>query len=102
MVPALRQFLILSILAGVGGGSKKTPEPTPAPKATTTALPAAAAQAAVDMGGDGKLDPNDPKHGTRKLMGLDAPVYVDGAQVAVFRAGEMPALQAIQLEGAGK
>lgn len=36
-----------------------------------------------------KLDPNDPKHGTRKLMNLDAPVYVDGVQVGVLRYGDL-------------
>src|SRR5262249_54499506 len=31
-------------------------------------------------------------HGTRKLRGVDLPVYVDGAQVAVLRYGELPPL----------
>jgi hypothetical protein len=31
-------------------------------------------------------------HGTRKLRGLDLPVYVDGAQTAVLRYGEVPKL----------
>jgi hypothetical protein len=45
------------------------------------------------------LAPNDPKHGTRKLMGLDAPVFVDGTQVGVLRYGEMPVIPGRTLEG---
>jgi hypothetical protein len=80
--------------------SKKTPEPAPVAKSP---VPAAAAKAAQDVDEDHpKLDPNDPKHGTRKLIGLDAPVFVDGTQVAILRAGEMPVIPAIELEGGGK
>ncbi len=95
--------------------SKKTPEPVSAP--TSAAKPAdtvaqaqadekkaqAAARAAANEFGDGKLDPNDPKHGTRKLMGLDVAVYVDGKQAGVLRYGELPtSMNAIDLEGGGK
>jgi len=77
--------------------SKKTPEPTPQKSAPVVA------KGAGEVDPSGKLmDPNDPKHGTRKLMGLDVPVYVDGAQIAVFRFGEMPAMNAIVLEGGAK
>ena len=86
---------------GVVACSKKAPEPTAvqAAPAAAPAVPPAAAKAAEDVGGDGKLDPNDPKHGTRKLMGLDAPVFVDGKQVGVLRFGEMPTMEPIVLEG---
>ncbi len=80
--------------------SKKAAEPTKGvdPKATTP-VATAAAKTDDNAGGDGKLDPNDPKHGTRKLKGLDTPVYVDGAQVAVLRAGELPQMPSHTLEG---
>lgn len=81
--------------------SRKPAEPAPtadAPKA----VPAKVETKAASVGGDGKLDPNDPSHGKRKLMGLDTPVYVDGVQVAVLRAGEMPSLPALTLEGGSK
>src|SRR5215207_8209556 len=102
-----RMLLTITLLAGVFACSKKTPEPTPAPSGgaggqTNAALPPAAAKAASDVGADGKLDPNDPKHGTRKLMGLDAPVFVDGAQTSVLRYGELPPIKAIALEGGGR
>ena len=50
-------------------------------------------------GGDGKLDPADARHGTRKLLNLDAPVYVDGEQVAVLRWGDLPSMPFEMLEG---
>jgi hypothetical protein len=40
---------------------------------------------------DGQFNPND-KHGSRRLMGLDVPVYVDGDQQGVLRAGDMAPL----------
>jgi hypothetical protein len=88
------------VMAGVAlmACSRKPAEPAPvatAPKAVPAKTETASA------GGDGKLDPNDPSHGKRKLMGLDTPVYVDGVQVAVLRAGEMPSIPTIQMEGAG-
>jgi hypothetical protein len=101
MVGTLRRCAIVGVLAGVVACSKKAPEPTAAP-APVASPPPAAAKAAEAVGGDGKLDPNDPKHGTRKLMGLDAPVYVDGKQMAVLRFGEMPTMEAIVLEGGAK
>lgn len=83
-------LLALTVLSGTVACSKKTPEPTAAttPVVAKPVLPAATlAEKAVAA--EGMLDPNDPKHGTRKLMGLDAPVYVDGVQAGVFRAGEL-------------
>ena len=91
--------MIAGVFASALACSKKTPEPTAGAKA---ALPPAAVAAAAAIGGDGRLDPNDPKHGTRRLIGLDTPVYVDGKQIAVLRAGEIPALTPIELEGGGR
>lgn len=102
VVGIARQMVVAGVLFGALACSKRTPEPASEVKAATPALPPAAAAAAAAVGGDGRLDPNDPKHGTRKLIGLDAPVYVDGTQVAVLRAGEMPVLTPIELEGGGK
>ncbi|MBX3260281.1 MAG: hypothetical protein KIS78_17245 [Labilithrix sp.] len=102
MVGLLRPLMIAGVLTSALACSKKTPEPTAGAKSAPRAVPPAAAAAAAAIGGDGKLDPNDPKHGTRRLMGLDAPVYVDGKQVAVLRAGEIPALTPIELEGGGR
>lgn len=87
--------------------SKKTAEPK---KSVIAAPPSPAAEAKAQaeaegkgsVGGDGKLDPNDPKHGQRKLMGLDTPVYVDGAEVAVLRFGDMAPIKAEELEGGAK
>jgi hypothetical protein len=81
--------------------SRKAPEPTvtgaaakaPAAKADTTSS---------SVGADGRLDPNDPAHGKRKLMGLDTPVFVDGTELAVLRAGEMPAIPTIVTESGSK
>ena len=90
--------MLLGVVVSALACSKKAPEPAPA---TEKATAAAAKAEPATVGGDGKLDPNDPKHGTRKLMGLDTPVYVDGTQVAILRAGELPPIPAIELEGAG-
>jgi hypothetical protein len=103
MTRSLRHLMLLgAVMATTVACSKKTPEPTPVTSAPAPALPPAAAKAAQDVGGDGKLDPNDPRHGTRKLIGLDTPVFVDGVQVAVFRYGELPMIPEIELEGGAK
>src|SRR5687767_10051382 len=74
-------LVVLSVLASVSlACSKKTTRTTPGPVAKVVTI--------TDEPG-AKLDPNDPKHGTRKLMNLDAPVYVDGAQVGVLRYGDL-------------
>jgi hypothetical protein len=85
--------------------SKKAPEPTKT-VATAPVLPVAKALAAAEefekaaKSGDGKLvDPNDPKHGARKMMGLDVGVFVDGAQVSVLRYGDLPSIPSRTLEG---
>jgi hypothetical protein len=82
--------------------SKKTPEPALAVVTAPTAERAEKIAAPTDGAGAGALDPKDPKHGTRKLMGLDTPVFVDGVQSAVLRAGELPTLPAITLEGGAR
>jgi hypothetical protein len=68
---------------------KRTPEP-----AKSAAAPVSTVKLPVD---EGKLDPNDPKHGSRKLLNLDAPVYVDGVQRGVFRYGDLPAMHPTML-----
>lgn len=97
MGPVTR-LVVLGVLVGSLACSKKTPEPT---AVVAKAAPAATTKA-PEVSPDGKLEPNDPKHGTRKLMGLDAPVFVDGAQVAVLRHGEMPVMSVITTEEGGK
>lgn len=80
---SLRSFIVVvSVLASVSLACSK--------KATRAPAPAPIAKAVtIDDEPGAKLDPNDPKHGTRKLMNLDAPVYVDGAQVGVLRYGDL-------------
>src|SRR5689334_9357748 len=103
MVVSLRKLVLIGVVgAGVVACSKKTPEPTASMTTVAATPPPAAGKAAQDVGGDGKLDPNHPKPGTRKLTGLDAPVYVDGVQSAVLRFGELPAIPVTQLEGNGR
>ena len=87
--------------------SKKVPEPSKAVAVTKTDKPAdiAKKEVAADEAartGEGKLDPNDPKHGQRKLMGLDTPVFVDGVQVAVLRYGDLTNVKPEELEGGAK
>lgn len=84
-----------ALVVSVVGCSKKTPEPTKAVSAPAFANASALAEAqkadeAAKNGGDGKLDPNDPKHGARKMMGLDVGVFVDGVQASVLRYGDLP------------
>lgn len=94
-LPLQSLFTVVALTALVGGCSKKTPEPTKtvapvAVPATTTAK--ATDDRAQATSGEGKLDPNDPSHGKRKLMGLDVGVYVDGVQTSVLRYGDMPSI----------
>lgn len=87
-------LLTCVVLSALVGCSKKTPE-----RAPNQVQPVEKTAARASVGGDQKLDPNDPKHGTRRLMGLDTPVYVDGVQVAVLRYGDMPSFAHDTLEG---
>jgi hypothetical protein len=83
---SLRAFLPVLLLVGVAACSKRTPEP-----ARAVAAPSKA-----------DLPPDDARHGTRKLMGLDTPVFVDGVQAGVLRFGEMPPVAAIEMPGGSK
>ncbi len=76
------------------GCSRRAPE-----RHEENAAKPAPAPTVTDGPGSGTLEPNDPRHGTRKLMNLDAPVFVDGAQVAVLRYGDLPAIPHTMLEG---
>lgn len=102
-----RAGTITLLVGALASCSKRTPPPTrdltaavAKPIAPAAQTSTAATQASV--GGDGKLDPNDPKHGTRRLMGLDTGVFVDGVQVAVLRYGDLPVIPAETLEGGSK
>jgi hypothetical protein len=88
-----RAFLPVLLLAGVVACSKRAPEPARAAAATAPVNAAASRE---------RLAPNDERHGTRKLMGLDTPVFVDGVQAAVLRFGEMPPVPAIEMPGGSK
>lgn len=105
--PLLTAFVATALVSSVGC-SKKTPESgkslTVAAVATSTPAQRAAAAAKSEgqgtgTSGDAKLDPNDPKHGSRKLMGLDVAVFVDGVQASVLRAGDLPSIPSETLEG---
>ena len=102
MNPLRNQLWMVLATGALVACSKRAPEPTaqvrPAPLPVAAAA-AAAAKAEADRGGDGKLDPNDPKHGARKLMGLDVGVFVDGVQASVLRYGDLPAIPGETLEG---
>ena len=96
-------LLAASAVSGLGlvGCSKKTPEPTKTLAVSTSPAAQAYAEAVKAdkaASGEGKLDPNDPKHGARKLMGLDVGVFVDGVQTSVLRFGDLPGLPARALE----
>ena len=104
--PLRTPLLMVLVAAGaLVACSKKTPEPA---KQVGPAFPQAAALAAAvkseadaknGVSGDGKLDPNDPKHGARKMMGLDVGVFVDGVQASVLRYGDLPSMPSETLEG---
>lgn len=105
MALSLRTALLALVAAGALACSKKAPEPV---KATGPAFPQAAALAAATKAeadakngvtGEGKLDPNDPRHGARRMMGLDVAVFVDGVQASVLRYGDLPTMPSETLEG---
>ena len=81
---ALSTFGIV-LLAGLAACSKKAP-------ATNAQAQAAAVKAGGQGDGNGNQAPPDGVHGTRKMKGIDVPVFVDGSEVAVLRYGEMPAI----------
>lgn len=76
--------------------SRKPAEPA---KATSAAPAKTVAKTTEIYEQPGAFDPNDPKHGTRKLMNLDAPVWVDGVQIAVLRYGDLVIKPFTILEG---
>lgn len=97
MTGSLRCHLALAVFASaLVACSKKAPEPTAAKPAAV----ATAKRATTEIDDKpGAFDPNDPKHGTRKLMNLDAPVFVDGVQAGVLRYGDLVIEPAKMLEG---
>lgn len=90
-------LLLVSGAFVVGGCSRKPTEPVAQAKAQTAAKPAQKTTEIYDK--PLAFDPNDPKHGTRKLMNLDAPVYVDGVQASVLRYGDLVVKPFAILEG---
>ena len=94
MTTTSRLAIVIGILASaLGACSKTAPEP---PKVGAAAR--APAMGVVIDDRPGAFDPNDA-HGTRKLRNLDAPVYVDGKQVAVLRYGDLAIAPAATLTG---
>ncbi len=74
----------LALLGILSGCSKKAPEPT-----AVKGQPAAAVQAEEQAKSE-SAGPAAAGHGSRKLKGIDVPVYVDGEQKSVLRFGELP------------
>jgi hypothetical protein len=87
-VRTLRTAGIVFLLSALSACSKKAPAPNAQAQAKTTTD-------AVGGKGDGNGNgaPPDGLHGTRKLKGIDVPVYVDGSEIAVLRYGETPTLE---------
>ena len=96
MRASIALVLLSAGLAAVGSGCARRSEARPV--ARSVAAPAVAAD---------EIAENDTKearaasaaHGTRRLLNLDAPVFVDGAPVAVLRYGDLPNLPREALEG---
>jgi hypothetical protein len=94
-------LLLASGALVVVGCSRKPAEPAASAKSSPASANAktAAKKTTEIYEQPGAFDPNDPKHGTRKLMNLDAPVYVDGAQASVLRYGDLVIKPFAILEG---
>ena len=75
----LKTFIALTALSLCACHRAKA-QPAPAP-AQVSVSPKSSAES-----------PPGTAHGTRKLKGIDIPVYVDGMQVAVLRHGDTPAM----------
>jgi hypothetical protein len=93
MATLTRTALLMAVAASaLFACSKRAPEPTTSSTKPVVAFPQAAALDEAKKADDDakKLDPNDPKHGARKLMGLDVGVFVDGVQASVLRFGDLP------------
>jgi hypothetical protein len=87
-VRTLRTAGIVVLLSALSACSKKAPAPAAQSQAKTSTN-------AIGGKGDGNGNgaPPDGLHGTRKLKGIDVPVYVDGSEIAVLRYGETPTLE---------
>jgi hypothetical protein len=90
-------LLLVSGAMSVVGCSRKPAEPASSAKAPASSKAVAKTTEIYEQ--PGAFDPNDPKHGTRKLMNLDAPVYVDGVQTSVLRYGDLVIKPFAMLEG---
>ncbi len=91
-------MMIMSSALIAGACSKRTPHV----RAGAVARPQSPTLAAYDEARRSDVetfDPNDPKHGSRRLMGLDTAVFVDGVQVSVLRFGDLPTIPSETLEG---
>lgn len=106
MMTLRSQLCTVVFVSALVACSKKAPEPASRHVAAANVNPnvaalaeAKAADEAAKNSGDGKLDPADPKHGSRKLMGLDVGVFVDGVQTSVLRFGDLPTMPSETLEG---
>ncbi len=85
--------LVLALLVALPGCDRcgGAPEAAPdsgrvAPSANTSAAPPPA---------DAGDEAGEKQHGIRKFKGVDVPVYLDGAQIAVLRYGELPPIKAV-------
>jgi hypothetical protein len=76
-------WIFFAAAALTAGCSKKHVEPA----STQVAAPAKAEAPTAEA-----TPATDAMHGTRKLKGLDLPVYVDGVQMGVLRYGDMPGI----------
>jgi hypothetical protein len=85
------RVLVLSVVACLAGcgRTRATPASKPAP---------ASIEAPIEAPGETAEAPAT-QHGSRKLMNLDAPVFVDGAEVAVLRFGDLPPVAHEELAG---
>jgi hypothetical protein len=90
---SVRIEFVVALLVGALVGCSKRPT-----EARATIAKAAPPTTEINEA-PGAFDPADPKHGTRKLMNLDAPVYVDGVETAVLRYGDLVITPKRILEG---
>lgn len=85
---ALRNAGVIVLLSVLSACSKKAPTTNAQPQ-TKTAIGSIGGKG----DGNGNGAPPDGLHGTRKMKGIDVPVYVDGSEIAVLRYGETPSLE---------
>ncbi len=84
----LTWILFFATAALTAGCSKKSVEPSTS-QGSQVSTPVTAPKAEAPVA---EAPAADPLHGTRKLKGLDLPVYVDGVQKGVLRYGDLPAI----------